>query len=139
LLLLWLLLLFSPLVLADTVVIVNKSAPIEKLSKDDVRSIFLGRLFVFPATDFEVNALDQANSSDLREWFYLQLANKSRRKMNTYWARYLFTGKGQPPLALESDQSIVDMVSISPHTIGYLDEKFVNAQVKVVYRLEGEQ
>lgn len=122
---------------AETVVIVNAQAPVSQITSDDLRSIFMGKLFVFPGSSTEVIALDQVSQSPIRSEFYERVANKSPRKMNTYWARYLFTGKGKPPEIVQGgDAAVVTKVGSSPNFIGYVDRAAVNGQVKVVFSLD---
>jgi len=46
--------------------------------------------------------IDQAVNSDTREKFNAKILKKNNRKLKTYWARRVFTGKGIPPKVASS-------------------------------------
>ena len=120
---------------ADIVVITHHSAPIDSLSKSQVRGIFLKKLLVFPGTSIPTTTVDQHKNTIERKIFYEHITNKSPRMMNAYWARYVFTGKSQPPKELQDSQSILDYVSDNINSIGYIDESLITDDVKIVYRI----
>ena len=120
---------------AETVVIVNKNTAINTLSKDDVRSIFLGRLMTLPQTDDAIKPLDQNYEGTIRKDFYHAIAHKSSRQINAYWARLLFTGKAKPPTIVHSDKEVINLITTSPQYIGYVSSENLTSDVKVVYQV----
>lgn len=105
---------------AEVVVVVNASESFDSLSQEQVRSIFLGRPVNIAGQNVSIMPVDCEDSS-LREDFYRAIANKSLRQMNSYWARYLFSGKAIPPDKVSREQSI-EMISKKTGHIGYLKE-----------------
>ncbi len=124
---------------AETVVIVNKNTAINTLSKDDVRSIFLGRLMTLPQTDDAIKPLDQNLNQEqggtIRKDFYHAIAHKSSRQIDAYWARLLFTGKAKPPTIVNSDKEVINLITTSPQYIGYVSSENLTPDVKVVYQV----
>ncbi|MBL4762420.1 MAG: hypothetical protein JKY93_06970 [Gammaproteobacteria bacterium] len=128
------LLLSAALARADTVVIVSASSDVAVMSKREVIDLFMGRYVVFP-NGKAAQLLDQAHESKARQKFYKTLTGKNSAQINAYWARLIFTGRAHPPKEVMSDQAIIDLVSDSPNAIGYVDEKTINKNVKVVLKL----
>ena len=124
---------------AGTVVVVKLDNPIAKLSKSDIRSIFLGKLRHYPGTSLEAIALDQARKSAIRAKLYRAVARKTPRKMSAYWARQLFTGTGMPPETKDGDLAILAAIQADKRKIGYIASTSVTEFVKVVYQLEPDK
>ncbi len=117
---------------AQVVVIVSAKNPISKLSPDQIAPIFLGQAVTF-YNGGKAEPLDQAEGSPLRDDFYRQLAGKSAAQLKAHWAKQTFSGKGQPPKALLTNEEVVKMVAENPKYIGYVNKAAVNASVKVVF------
>jgi len=77
----------------DLVVVVNPGSGVEKMNRDDVTSIFMGRTKKLPSG---VNALpiDQAAATGDKAKFYREIINKELAEVNSYWACLIFSGQG---------------------------------------------
>ncbi|RJF91877.1 hypothetical protein [Noviherbaspirillum saxi] len=119
---------------ADYVIIVNPNSGVERLSKDEVISIFMGRQRKLTSG---VTALpvDLAGPPAAKEQFYASLVGKKLSEVNSYWARVMFSGQGSPPRQAESEDEVVEIVASSKGAIGYIDRKKLNKQVKAVFNL----
>ena len=117
------------------VLVVNKNVKLEKISKSQVKDLYLRRLTTFPGMNKKVKPLDQKERV-LREYFYLKTMNYSLRKVNSYWARYVFSGKGSPPVKVQGDAAIVERVTKDDSYIGYISESAMTADLKIVYRVD---
>ncbi|MFZ6846348.1 hypothetical protein [Undibacterium sp. RuTC16W] len=133
---------FSPLILAltvcarvcaaDFVVIANPNSGIEKMSKDDVINIYMGRYRKL-ASGISAQPLDLANPVSEKSKFYSSMVNKELPEINSYWARLMFSGQGSPPRQVDSVEEIIDIVSNNKGAIAYIDKKKVDKRVKVVF------
>lgn len=119
---------------AETVVIVNAHSPVDALTREQVVNIFMGRYRKLPDGTLAA-PLDSGVESPERRDFYQKLLNKSLAEINAYWARLTFSGRTQPPSALDSPQTVAAEVGRSPHAIGYIDRRYLTPQVKVVFVL----
>lgn len=117
---------------ADYVVIVNPKSAVEKLTRDEVINIFMGRNRKLPSG---LNALpvDLAVPMLAKDQFYASLVGKSAQEVNSYWARLMFTGQASPPRQAESEEEVLEIVASLRGGIGYIDRKKLNKQVKVVF------
>jgi len=117
---------------SETAVIIHPSNNIE-ISAKDIQRIFLGKSKTFPEGKKAV-PIDQAVSSDTREKFNTKILKKNNRKLKTYWARRVFTGKGIPPKVVSSPEKLKKLVENNPNAISYVDDSLLDETVKVVYR-----
>lgn len=117
----------------DVIVVVNAMESFDTLSQEQVRYIFLGRPVNISGHNKPLKPVD-CEDPTLREDFYRAIANKSLRQMNSYWARYLFSGKASPPEKIDC-QKVIEMISTEPGHIGYIKELPEElSKLKVVFR-----
>ena len=120
---------------AGIVVIVNPQSGVEKLSKDEVIDIFLGRYRKLPDGRVAL-PIDVAESSTARARFYQMLDKKSSSEMSSYWARLVFSGQTSPPFQVPDARTALELVQSSPNAIAYVDRSALSADVKVVFELK---
>jgi ABC-type phosphate transport system substrate-binding protein len=116
---------------AELVVIVSARSAVATLRADQVADIFLGQAVRFPDGG-EAAALDQPIGSPLRDEFYAKVAAKSPALMKAYWAKMIFTGRGQPPREAQGSAAVRKLVADNPALIGYIDRTALDASVKPV-------
>ena len=117
---------------ADLVVIANPQSGIEKLSKDEVINLYMGRNRKL-ATGVNAMPLDLAAVNSEKAKFYVMLVNKNLPEINSYWARLMFSGQGSPPLQVETTDEVLDIVGSNKAAIGYIDRKKLDKRVKLIY------
>jgi ABC-type phosphate transport system substrate-binding protein len=117
------------------VVVVNAHAGVDKLSKDEVVDIFLGRYRKLPTGKMAL-PVDVPESSAERARFYQLLVKKSQSEMSSYWARLVFSGQTSPPFQVPDAKTALELVESSPNAIAYIDRAAVTANVKVVFELK---
>jgi hypothetical protein len=52
--------------------------------------------------------------------------------MKAYWAKIIFTGRGQPPQEVRSSAELKKRIAQDPAAIGYIDESLLDDSVRVV-------
>jgi ABC-type phosphate transport system substrate-binding protein len=117
---------------ADIVVVVHPDSGVERLSREEVINIFLGRLRQFPS-GISAQPVDLSPTQADKSIFYRLLVNKELAEINAYWARLVFSGRTVPPRQVEGSEEMLAMVARSPGHIGYVDRARVNSRVKVVF------
>ena len=70
-----------------------------------------------------------------KEEFYLKLVKLSAIKVSRYRAAYIFSGRGAFPTQVKDSAEVKNIVANNPNAIGYIDSKFVDQSVKVVFSL----
>jgi ABC-type phosphate transport system substrate-binding protein len=117
------------------VVVVNPQSGVEKLSKDEIIDIFLGRYRKLPGGRVAL-PIDVSEASPDRARFYQLLVKKTPTEMSSYWARLVFSGQTSPPFQVPDTKTALELVQSSPNAIAYVDRAAVTANVKVVFELK---
>lgn len=125
------LILASHTVMADVVAVVSAKSAITTLTKTQLADIFLGRVSRFP-NGAQAVPVDQAEEAPARAVFYAQLVGRSAPQMKAYWSKIIFTGRGQPPQEVRSNEELKRRIAQDSNAIGYIDESLVDDSIKVV-------
>lgn len=119
------------LALADSVmVIANPSVPDSLLSKKDVSNIFLGKKSTWD--DGRKIVFVILKKSKTHDDFLKTYLSKTATQFDTLWKKKMFTGRGIPPKAMNSDQAMVDFVAKTAGAIGYVSPHADIANVKKI-------
>lgn len=121
----------SPAALADVVPIVSAKSAVDHLSKKELADIFLGRTSRLPNGE-QVVPIDQDEGCPARDQFYETIVGKTAAELRAYWSKIIFTGRGQPPLAVPSGVEERKLIATNPNAIGYLDKSQLDRTVKAV-------
>ena len=116
---------------ADMVIVVSAKSPLTVLSKTQLVDIFLGKSNRFPDGSRAV-PIDHSEGSALRDEFYSAFAGKSPAQVKAYWAKIIFTGRGQPPQTAGDSVEARKLVAANAQAIAYIDRSAVDSSVKVI-------
>ncbi len=116
----------------DFVVIANLQAGIDKMSKDEVINVYMGRNRKL-ASGINAQPLDIETPLGEKANFYNVMVNKELSEISSYWARLLFSGQGSPPRQVSTAEQALDLVSNSKGAIAYIDRKKIDKRVKIVF------
>jgi len=116
---------------AEPVVVMRAQPANEKLSREAVTNIFMGRLRTLPSGN-PAQPIDQPNDSPLRAQFYQRLVNKDLASINAYWSRLHFSGKATPPLQAASEEEVIRQVLAQPGGIAYVSRSQVDNRLRIV-------
>ena len=123
-------LLFSSLSFSDMSVIVHPENT-STFNNSVIKKIFLGKQTKFTNGQIAL-PMNAAETLPTYDAFNDNILGKSRTQVNAYWARLVFTGKGDLPKVLASDSDIVATVSANQGAISYVDSASVTDKVKVI-------
>jgi ABC-type phosphate transport system substrate-binding protein len=115
----------------EVVAVVSAKRPATELNGDQVADIFLGKTSRFPDGSL-ATPIDQSEDSPAREKFYARFTGKSPAQMKAYWAKIIFTGRGQPPKQVPGSAEAKRVIAQNPNAIGYIDANLVDDSVRVV-------
>jgi ABC-type phosphate transport system substrate-binding protein len=116
---------------ADVVLAVSARSHITSLSKGQVIDIFLGKSTRFPDGSPAV-PIDQADGSAARDEFYSRFAAMGPAQLKAFWSKIIFTGRGQPPMAVSTGIEAKKVLLANPNAISYIDRSLVDDSVRVV-------
>mgnify|MGYP003145959568 CR=1 FL=1 len=125
---------FSGLLQANTLVIVNAHNPITQMEHKQVVDLFMGRSSVFPNKE-PAHTLDLKAGTPVRASFYKTLTGKSEAQVDAYWATLVFAGRMSPPKQLTDEQQVIAEVAANPSAIAYVNRQPLPASVKIVMEL----
>ena len=113
---------------AGLVVVGNPS--MNELDASTVKKLYLGK-----AKSLQIEAVDLEDGHPLKGTFHQVITKKTEAQLQAYWAKRVFTGKGQPPKAVGQESLAKDMVASSSNKIAYIDDSLVDSSVKVLLKL----
>ena len=119
---------------ADLSVIVHRDFSANTIELHNLRSIYSGDNQHI--NDLRIIPLDQQVNSDNYTQFYDAVLNRPMEQIISHWSKLIFTGKGQAPISLAGDMSIIKFVESNPNAIGYIDSKYVTDTVKVIQTIK---
>lgn len=118
-------------VAADIVVVVAVANPVQALTNNQVADIFLGKTSRLP-NGGQVIPIDQAEGSVPRDEFYTKFTGKSAAQLKAHWSKIIFTGRGQPPLAVSNSVELKKRIAENPQAIGYIENSDVDGSVRAL-------
>ena len=119
----------GPAARADVVAVVSSKSPIVALTTLQIADIFLGRASRFP-NGLTAMPIDLRDGSSERDVFYTKVAAKTPAQIKAYWAKIIFTGRGQPPKVVPNDLEVKKYLAANIAAIGYIDEKLLDDTVR---------
>lgn len=121
----------SATVMADVVVVVAITSPVQALTHNQVADIFLGKTSRFPGGGLAV-PIDQTEDSATRDEFYATFTGKSAAQLKAHWSKIIFTGRGQPPLAVSNGAEVKKRIAQNTDAIGYIEARDVDGSVRAL-------
>ena len=117
---------------AALAIVAHPSNSVSGIRVDDAQRIFLGKSGEF-ANGRRAAPVDQTPGTASRTKFMKTVIQKSEDELKGYWSKLMFSGKGQPPREVGDDAAVKAWVASNPDAIGYIDGKFVDGSVKVLF------
>jgi ABC-type phosphate transport system substrate-binding protein len=102
------------------VLVVNSGNPVTALHREQIEGVFLGRVFHWPGTGYDVLPVDQVDNAPARAIFTRDVLRKSRDAIKGYWQNQIFSGRATPPPARVSDADVLTYVRTNTGAIGYV-------------------
>lgn len=116
----------------DLVIVVNPASGVERLNREEVLNLFMGRSRKLPS-GVAALPIDQAGTAPDRIRFYRALTGRELPEINAYWARLLFSGQASPPRQAQDAEEMLELVRTNRGAIGYVDRDKVDHRVRIVF------
>ncbi len=120
---------------AELYLVVNAANPLRSLSQREAVALFTGRTRSYPNGD-PARPFDQPRDSPAREAFYMALTGMDLARINSYWARLLFSGQVLPPTVVRNDVEMVESIKQRADALGYLSSAPSDPALRVVLVLK---
>ncbi|MAZ66431.1 MAG: hypothetical protein CMF25_04925 [Kangiellaceae bacterium] len=115
------------------VIVVNASIGGD-LSEEFVKHLYLGTVKAFPKGEVAI-PLNLGPKHPLRGRFEKTYLKRSRAFLKANWSRLLFTGKGTPPLELDSAKEVAAKVLNDKRYLGYTLASEVAPGLRIIAKL----
>lgn len=126
---------FSSPVAAEIAIVVNHGNPINTLSAEEVKAIFLKKVTTFPDGG-PATPVYQDEDAKIYHAFAEKVLEKDISHLKSYWSGQIFSGKNTLPEVAKGDAAVKHTVSGVPEAIGYIDSRHVDKSVKVVFTIK---
>ena len=126
-------LLTSLLKAQDIAVVASNSFDATKLSKAEIKRIFLSKTNYI--NNKRIHVLEIKNTSYKRD-FYKKVSGKSPVQLRSYWTTLIFTGKAQPPKQIKDMQELIQLLLKDSKAISYIPLDAVTKDMKVLYTMK---
>ena len=119
---------------ADGLVVVSHiDSPLQALSKQQIKSLFLGKRQEIHGLSLQAVDIEQWQGT--KQAFYEQVIDKNASQLNAYWARKLFTGRGKPPHRVKDAKAFYYYLRRNKNAVAYMSVDDVDLErVKILYR-----
>jgi hypothetical protein len=122
------LLILTPAIHSQMVIVCNKKSNIKTLSKESIRYLYLAK--VNKINNVKIQPL-LSKDKELHERFVNTILDKDILQYSSYWARLVFTGRKPIPRRLNYEE--IDEKLNELNTIIYIDKKNVKKDWKIIY------
>lgn len=112
-------------------VIANPSVGEQTLSKNALRGIFGMRLQIWPDGS-SVKVFVLPDEHPVHVGFSKEVVNVFPYQLRAAWDRLTFSGTGQSPIEVRSEEDMRTKIATTPGAIGYLRGAMVNDQIYVL-------
>ena len=118
---------------ADKFVLVTQSqSPIHRLTKDEVRMIYLKKRRFWG--EMKLVALNLPPQNILRKTFENNILNMNAAQLDNYWMKEHYKGY-RPPYRVETVESMILFIKKVEGAIGYIPMARVDKDLKVIYEV----
>ncbi|MDH4228416.1 MAG: hypothetical protein OEW11_01565 [Nitrospirota bacterium] len=102
----------------EVVVITNREAPVDPLTKVQLRNIYLGEITFWGNT--RLTPVTYQHETPLQISFFQQVVGISANAFKTYWIKRIFREGGIPPQRVNSVDEAIRLVGDTPGAVGYV-------------------
>lgn len=113
----------------DILIIANKDVSASELSRNEIRSIFLGEKIRW--NDDRKMTFVILKTKEHDEFLRAYIGNTAAQYLN-YWKKMVFTGKSKSPKAFDSPEKLLDYVAETQGAVGYIPSEAYNEKVKII-------
>ena len=112
-------------------VIAHQDVEVNSLTKMGLRSIFGMRNRTWPQGDLiRVFVLTDSDPTHIR--FTKQVLRTFPYNLRRIWDRRVYSGTGQSPVVVSSEEEMRNIISLTENSIGYISTEWVDDGVKVL-------
>ncbi len=111
-------------------VVCNESVTADKLTKDNIQEMFMGRKTRW--NDGQKIVLSTLKEGPAHEAFLNEYVESTPQQFLTHWKKQVYTGRGKMPMSFNTTQELIDFVKKNPGAIGYVPSAEYQNQAKSI-------
>jgi len=111
-------------------IVVNSSVPECKVSLNKTRAIFTMRQRFWPNGE-RIKVFTLADNHPHHQMFTKNNLHMFPHQLRRVWDRIVFSGIGQVPIVVGSEEEMLEKVANTPNAIGYLSREFKDEKVRL--------
>lgn len=115
----------------EVVVIVPRNSTVDALSKTGLRAIFGMRSRTWPQGD-AIKVFVLKDDDPVHATFTKEILHTFPFNLRRIWDRQVYSGTGQAPNVVKTEEEMRVKISITKNSIGYISRDRVDKEVKVV-------
>lgn len=116
-------------------VVVNPSVEVKELSVDQIRRIFSMRQTTW-SNDQAITVYVLLNQHQTHQIFSTKVLGMFPYQLDRIWNKLVYSGLGEEPIKVKSEQELLERVSQMPGAIGYVMQQVNDTRVNVIKVLE---
>jgi ABC-type phosphate transport system substrate-binding protein len=120
--------------LPDLTIIGNKTG-FESTSLKEIRQIFKGKYSSWPIAKSTVTIVLPSPKSPTSQKVATQIYGNTVSGVQKYWLSLVFQGRANPPIFLDTDEEIVEIVRKNPGSIGIISSSYPNISKSLVINI----
>jgi ABC-type phosphate transport system substrate-binding protein len=118
-----------PCLFADLKVIVHANTTLSKLTKAELRDLYMGRLNKIDGQKMKVIILKEGEA---KEQLLNNVVNMSKEQFKRHWMRMIFTGKSKALEEVDSEEEMLTFITNNPNSIGILNSDIFENKAKLL-------
>ena len=104
---------------SDSIVVVaNTQHTSIKLSRQEIRNLFMGGALSSLSYDLRAIALPPENQTRVK--FNTKVIGLTESRIQSYWAQMRFSGRKKPPTELSNETLVIEYLQNNPGSVAYL-------------------
>lgn len=119
---------------AEGIAVIAHPATKASLSREDLMRLYMGKSKSLPDGS-AATVLYLKEGLPVRRAFDSEVLNRQPAQVKAYWAQQIFTGRGTPPPERATEEAMLESVSSTPGTIGFVSASAVTPSVKILLTL----
>ena len=115
----------------EAAIIVHKSNPLSSISKEELSNIFLGKKVLWESGSRIVAGMISTDNDQIKG-FLKRICNKSVKRFNAHWMKFIFSGSGIRPQEFSSSMNASYFVGSHKNSIAIVDAPIKSNNVKIL-------
>ncbi len=111
-------------------IIVNQSVPVGEYTLNNTRAIFTMRQRFWPNGE-QIKVFTLIDNHPLHRVFTKENLQMFPHQLRRVWDRMVYSGTGQAPVTVKTEQEMLNKIANTPNAIGYLGSRTENEKIRL--------